>query len=80
MSKRPPTMADRARLAGLTILQDRGPSYLAEIGARGQDALSARIARDAGLDPAATDYPVRLEAARRLYFSRLRKRRPETVT
>lgn len=76
---RPPTSAmspaDRAHLAGLTVVARHGPSHMARIGAAGQDALSRRIAQEYALDPEAPDYLDRLDAARRLYFSRLRRSR-----
>jgi hypothetical protein len=68
-------MAERAHLAGLSVVANRGPSHMAAIGAKGQDALSRRIAQEWGLDPDDPEYLVRLAAARRLYFVRLRQRR-----
>lgn len=79
MSPRPrvtvPTMAERARLAGLTVVATHGPGHMSSIGAKGQDALSRRIAAEHGIPPDDPDYAVRLAAARRLYFARLRRRR-----
>lgn len=69
------SQAERAHLAGLTTMARHGPSHMARIGAAGQDALSRRIALEWGLDPNAPDYLVRLAAARRAYFVRLRRRR-----
>lgn len=70
----PPTMSERAHLAGLTTMARHGPGHMASIGAAGQDSLSRRIAAEAGIPEDAPDYLPRLEAARRLYFSRLRMR------
>jgi hypothetical protein len=50
---------------------------MARIGSAGQDSLSRRIAAEFGIPDDAPDYLARLEAARRLYFSRLRRRRTE---
>ena len=74
-SPRHPSMSERARLAGLTVVRDHGVGHMAAIGAAGQDSLSRRIAQEAGIPPDAPDYLERLAAARRLYFSRLRRRR-----
>jgi len=52
---------------------------MARIGAAGQDSLSRRIAEEFGIPPDAQDYLPRLEAARRLYFARLRSRRSAAV-
>ena len=71
----PMTVEDRARLGGLTILATHGPSHMARIGAAGQDGLSRRIAAQYGIPEDAPDYLVRLEAARRLYFTDLRRSR-----
>lgn len=72
----PLTPGERAHLAGLTTLARHGPGHMASIGAAGQDSLSRRIAREAGIPEDAPDYQERLDAARRLYFTRLRRRRP----
>jgi hypothetical protein len=76
-SPRAPSMSERARLAGLTVVRDHGVGHMAAIGAAGQDSLSRRIAQEAGIPEDAPDYLARLEAARRLYFVRLRQRRTE---
>ena len=76
---RSPTPAERAHLAGLTTVARHGPSHMARIGAAGQDSLSRRIAEEFGIPPDAQDYLPRLEAARRLYFARLRSRRSAAV-
>jgi hypothetical protein len=68
---------DRAHLAGLTVVARHGPSHMARIGALGQDSLSRRIALEFGIAEDAPDYLARLDAARRVYFSRLRRRRTE---
>jgi hypothetical protein len=72
----PMSPAQRARLAGLTVLARHGPTHMATIGARGQSALDRRIALEAGIPDNAPDHAVRLAAAKRVYFTRLRKRRP----
>lgn len=74
-SRAPLSLAARARLAGLSTVARHGPDHMAAIGAAGQDALSRRIAQEYGIPEDAPDYAPRLDAARRLYFSRLRHRR-----
>jgi hypothetical protein len=68
-------MSERARMAGLTVVATRGPAYMAAIGAVGQDGLSRRIAAEYGIAEDDPDYMPRLDAARRVYFARLRRRR-----
>lgn len=70
-----PTLGDHAHLGGLTTVARHGPGHMARVGALGQDALSLRIAEEAGIPPDAPDYVARLTAARRVYFARLRRRR-----
>jgi hypothetical protein len=67
----PMSNRERAKVGGLTKLVRHGPEAYREMGLKGTAALDARIARDAGIDPNAEDYAVRLRAARRLYFMRL---------
>jgi hypothetical protein len=71
----PLTPAERAHLGGLTTLARHGTAHLATIGMVGQDGLSRRIAAEWGIPEDAPDYAARITAARRAYFTRLRRSR-----
>lgn len=72
----PPLSArERAHRAGLSVMARHGRDHMARIGSAGQDSLSRRIAAEYGIPEDAPDYQDRLNAARRLYFTRLRQRR-----
>lgn len=60
------------RLGGLAKVARHGRAAMADMSAKGQAGLNARIARDAGIPDDAPDRDVRLDAARRAYFIRLR--------